>query len=206
MKSERQADLMADCWAAVTCGAAGAAAAVATGFGAGLAGFGTAMLAAGGLAVAIAGAGAAGATGGGATEVAVGAGGGGTGVGAGAGAGGATTAAGFGKVARTALWQLGDSFDTFFCRHCSASAPPGRTPEQFDMKSERQDDFSAACCSAVTWAKALCANARPIAPAIAAVQMRCVCAMSFPLSEAAKIPRRRCVLKPFIPRAGPTRD
>jgi hypothetical protein len=43
---------------------------------------------------------------------------------------------------------------TLRCRHCNASAPPGVTPEQLDMKSERQLLRIALCCSAVGWAKA----------------------------------------------------
>jgi hypothetical protein len=88
----------------------------------------------------------------------------GAGAGAGGGAGAATAGrgvlgaaaagAGFGKVALTAVLQLGDSVATFFCRHCSASAPPGRTLEHFDMKSERQDDLMADCCSGVICAAA----------------------------------------------------
>ncbi len=61
-----------------------------------------------------------------------------------------------GRVARTAVWQPGDSFATFFCRHISASLPPGWTPEQFDMKSERQLERMALCCAEVGCAAALC--------------------------------------------------
>jgi hypothetical protein len=63
-----------------------------------------------------------------------------------------------GEIALTALRQAGESFAEFFCRHCSASAPPGVTPEQFDMKSDRQDERMAFCCSAVG-----CAFAAPAA-------------------------------------------
>ena len=67
------------------------------------------------------------------------------------GAGGCVGAAtaGFGVIAATAPRHAGDSFAELCCRHCSASAPPGVTPEQFDMKSERQDERIAFCCSAV---------------------------------------------------------
>jgi hypothetical protein len=57
-------------------------------------------------------------------------------------------------MAFTAFWQPGDSLVALRCRHCSASAPPGVTPEQLDMKSERQLLRSALCCSAVGWAEA----------------------------------------------------
>jgi len=75
--------------------------------------------------------------------------------GAGSGLAGAAAAAagagsGFGKVALTAVLQPDDNVATFFCRHCSASLPPGVTPEHFDMKSLRQFARIALCCSAVT--------------------------------------------------------
>ncbi len=41
-------------------------------------------------------------------------------------------------IAATALWQDPDSFAELPCRHCSAAAPPGGTPEQLAMKSDRQ--------------------------------------------------------------------
>lgn len=68
-------------------------------------------------------------------------------------------------MALTAPWQAGDSEATFFCRHCSASAPPGRTPEHFDMKSERQEDLMADCCSGVTCAAAPWLSASASRPA-----------------------------------------
>ena len=64
-------------------------------------------------------------------------------------------------VALTAVLQAGARLATFFCRHSSASLPPGVTPEHFDMKSDRQLARMALCCSAVT-----CANA-PVAGASA---------------------------------------
>jgi hypothetical protein len=63
------------------------------------------------------------------------------------GAGSAGFAAAAGIVARTAAWQAPDSALTFFCRHISASLPPGVTPEQCDMKSERQFPRIALCCA-----------------------------------------------------------
>ena len=41
-------------------------------------------------------------------------------------------------IAATALRQDADSFAALLCRHCSAAEPPGCTPEQFAMKSDRQ--------------------------------------------------------------------
>jgi hypothetical protein len=52
--------------------------------------------------------------------------------GAGAGAGGAT-------IAPTAVLQAPESLAEFRERHSIASLPPGVTPEQFAMKSDRQD-------------------------------------------------------------------
>ena len=40
---------------------------------------------------------------------------------------------GGGEIAFTALWHDDDSLLMLRWRHCSASAPPGVTPEQFDM-------------------------------------------------------------------------
>jgi hypothetical protein len=48
-------------------------------------------------------------------------------------------------VALTAFLQVADSVVTFFCRHASASLPPGETSEQCDVKSDRQADFIALC-------------------------------------------------------------
>lgn len=55
-------------------------------------------------------------------------------------------------VALTAVLQADDRLATFFCRHVSASLPPGVTPEHFAMKSARQAARMAFCCSAETWA------------------------------------------------------
>ena len=52
---------------------------------------------------------------------------------AGFGAGAAAGAEGGGEIAFTALWHDDDSLLMLRWRHCSASAPPGVTPEQFDM-------------------------------------------------------------------------
>jgi hypothetical protein len=59
------------------------------------------------------------------------------------------------STARTALWQPGARLDIFFCRHCSASMPPGLTLEQCAMKSERQAERIAARCASL----GACANA-----------------------------------------------
>jgi hypothetical protein len=77
---------------------------------------------------------------------------------------GFAAAAGAGRVARTAVWQPPESASTFFCRHISASLPPGVTPEQCDMKSERQLPRIALCCALEICACAAVAAAR-IAPA-----------------------------------------
>ena len=37
------------------------------------------------------------------------------------------------STARTALWQLDERLDMFFCRHCSDASPPGGTLEQCAM-------------------------------------------------------------------------
>jgi hypothetical protein len=55
-------------------------------------------------------------------------------------------------VALTAVLQAGDRLPTLVCKHCSASLPPGVTPEHFDMKSDRQAPRMALCCLGVTWA------------------------------------------------------
>ena len=49
----------------------------------------------------------------------------------------------------TTLLQFGESTETFFCKQASASFPPGETPEQCDMKSDRQAERMALCCAAV---------------------------------------------------------
>lgn len=123
---------------------AGAASAAATGGGAaraaaagGLAAiFGAGIgLAAGGLLAA--GASGADATGVGGTEAA----GAGGGMGAAAAAG-----AGAGEIALTAAWQPPESFARLRLRHSKASLPSGCTPEQFAMKSERQEERMASRC------------------------------------------------------------
>ena len=53
------------------------------------------------------------------------------------------------STARTALWQPGARLDMFFCRHCSASRPPGCTLEQCAIKSERQAERIAPRCASV---------------------------------------------------------
>jgi hypothetical protein len=45
-----------------------------------------------------------------------------------------------GLMALTAVWQAPESLLTLRLRHSKASLPPGVTPEQFAMKSERQDE------------------------------------------------------------------
>lgn len=57
-------------------------------------------------------------------------------------------------VALTAVLQAGDRLATLVCRQTSASLPPGVTLEHFDMKSDRQLERMALCCSGVTWAAA----------------------------------------------------
>lgn len=70
--------------------------------------------------------------------------------------------AGGGRVDATAFRQSGDSVATFVCRHFIASAPPGLTPEHFDMKSERQLALMALC-----WALEICACAAAVRAASA---------------------------------------
>jgi hypothetical protein len=81
----------------------------------------------------------------------------GAGVAAGGAAGAAAGAAG-GVTALTAAWQPGDSCAMCSFRQRSASAPPGRTPEQFDMKSDRQLERIALICACV----GCCASAGPL--------------------------------------------
>ena len=82
----------------------------------------------------------------------------------------AAAGAGGGIVALTAVLHAGDRPATFFCRHISASLPPGVMPEHFDVKSDRQLARMALCCWAVTCAfapaaaKAQNAMANPIEP------------------------------------------
>jgi hypothetical protein len=61
----------------------------------------------------------------------------------------AAGAAGPPLTATTAVLQAGESDAALLCRHCNASAPPGCTPEQCDMKSERHADPMALVCDAV---------------------------------------------------------
>jgi len=108
---------------------------------------------------------------GGGAMAAAGAGGGAAG-GAVGGAGGAATAAGWGGgaagaagaagiAALTAVWQAGDSLARLRLRHSKASRPPGWTPEQFAMKSERHEARIALACADV----GCCARAGPDASA-----------------------------------------
>jgi hypothetical protein len=46
---------------------------------------------------------------------------------------GLAVAAAGASTARTALWQLDDRLDMFFCRHCSEASPPGGTLAQCAM-------------------------------------------------------------------------
>src|SRR5690348_7818044 len=52
-------------------------------------------------------------------------------------------------TAATAVRQPGDSFAELVARHCRAALPPGLTPEQCAMKSDRQAERIAAVCAAV---------------------------------------------------------
>jgi len=65
-------------------------------------------------------------------------------------------------TAATALWHAAVSLAAWLLRHCSASMPPGCTPEQFAMKSERQAarmaDFCASVGAAAGGADALAAG------------------------------------------------
>lgn len=70
-------------------------------------------------------------------------------------------------IAATALLHDGESLAELRCRHCSASAPPGCTPAQFDMKSERQDERMAAVCASVGLAGAAAAGAEAAGAAVA---------------------------------------
>ena len=67
----------------------------------------------------------------------------------GGGGGGGAAAAGGGVTALTALPQAGDSWAMCCRRQSSASLPPRGTPEQFDKKSERQDERMALNCSSL---------------------------------------------------------
>jgi hypothetical protein len=70
------------------------------------------------------------------------------GAGGGAAAAGAA-AAGAGVIALTAVWQAPDSLARLRLRQSKASLPPGVTPEQFAMKSERHEARIAPVCSGV---------------------------------------------------------
>jgi hypothetical protein len=54
-------------------------------------------------------------------------------------AGSAAAGAGAGVIALTAVLQDPERLARLRLRHSSASLPPGVTPEQFAMKSERQE-------------------------------------------------------------------
>ena len=62
-------------------------------------------------------------------------------------------------MAATALWQADDNLAEWLCRHCKAAAPPGWTPEQLAMKSERQAARIADFCASVGCAGAVGAAA-----------------------------------------------
>ena len=63
--------------------------------------------------------------------------------------GAAAGCVGGGLIALTAFRHATDSRAESRCRHCNASTPPGVTPEQFDMKSERQLLRIASRCACV---------------------------------------------------------
>jgi hypothetical protein len=119
--------------------------------------FGLAAFGVAGAATGCFGAGAA--TGGGGDTAVAGGGGGGDGAAAAAGGGGGAAlaaggdggaaAAGGGVTALTALPQAGDSLAICCRRQSSASLPPRGTPEQFDKKSERQEERMALNCSSL---------------------------------------------------------
>jgi hypothetical protein len=50
-------------------------------------------------------------------------------------------------TAFTAAWQAGDSLARCCFRQANASAPPRGTPEQFERKSDRQEERIALTCS-----------------------------------------------------------
>jgi hypothetical protein len=52
----------------------------------------------------------------------------------------------FPPTAASVLRQPADSWAALLCRHCSAAAPPGCTPEQWEMKSERHAARMALFC------------------------------------------------------------
>jgi len=110
-----------------------------------------------------------------------------------AGAGGATgvaTAAGgaaAGEMALTAAWQPPESLAKLRFRHSKASLPPGCTPEQFAMKSERQFARMALACADV----GCCACAE----AIASISASDVTSVARPTAPPARI---RCFAKLVI--------
>lgn len=62
---------------------------------------------------------------------------------------------GFAEITLTPLRQAPESLASLRCRHCRASLPPGVTPEQFEMKSERQAERMALRCASVGCASAV---------------------------------------------------
>ena len=62
-------------------------------------------------------------------------------------------------IAATALRHAAESCVSLRLRHCNASAPPGCTPEQWDMKSDRHAARTAAVCCAVGFAARGCGAA-----------------------------------------------
>jgi hypothetical protein len=99
-------------------------------------------------------------------------------------------------VALTAVLQPDESLPTLRCRHCSASFPPGVTPEQFDMKSDRQLERMALCCSDVT-----CAAAGAVAAidAASASRMLCLLPLSAPKFMRSSPPSRILRFEPSPP-------
>jgi hypothetical protein len=117
--------------------------------------------------------------------------------GAAAGSGCAAAGACFGPTASSADLHGSDTLAALRLRHCSASRPPGCTPAQCDMKSERQDWRIAAICSGVgCWAEASSNQPPGTAPAkmrsAKTPQCRIVTAI-LPLSFA---PRRPALVDP----------
>ena len=72
-------------------------------------------------------------------------------------------------IAATALRQAAESCASLRLRHCNASAPPGCTPEQWDMKSDRHAARMAAVCCAVGFAGVVAAGAAGAGGALARV-------------------------------------
>src|SRR5580704_18142992 len=71
------------------------------------------------------------------------------GAGAAGSAGAAAGSAGFSAMALTAVLHDSERLDSLRMRHSSASLPPGVTPEQLAMKSERHDARMASRCACV---------------------------------------------------------